>query len=147
MSERGDQTGSDTNGQSRPKPLTARQERLAAALAGGRKDAEACRECRVGVTTLRNWRLGNPGFTQRIRELQRELVDRAVARLAELMAGKALDALTERLSRTDPKTGALMVGLDDIKACFEIFVHTTNAAELKQRLELLEAAMRSRRQR
>jgi hypothetical protein len=125
--------GSETN----RKGLTARQVRLAACIASGMTDAAACRQCRVGVTTLWTWKK-QPAFRERIAELQRELVERAVHRLSDLMAGKALDALTDRLDRTDPETGERVTTLPDICAAFELFINVTNAADLKARIEELE---------
>jgi hypothetical protein len=147
MSDRLNLTGVNANGQSRPTPLSARQERLAVALAAGQRDTEACRVCRVGLTTLRNWRLGNPLFTARVRELRTLMVETAINRLADLMCGKALDALTARLSRVHPETGELVVSLDDIKAAFELYCGVTSASEVQSRLELIEQAVRGRKAR
>jgi hypothetical protein len=113
--------------------LSARQERVAAAIAAGRTVAAASRECRAGTTTIWRW-LKQPAFRQRIEALRRELVDRAVGRLADMMAGTAADTLRKLL---DAKSDS--VRLDSVKAVYELFVNVTNAAELKARIEQLEA--------
>jgi hypothetical protein len=118
------------------KKLTARQERIAAAMAAGRIDADICREFKVAVSTLWLWKK-QPAFRQRIEELRHQLIDRSIGRLSELMAGKALDVLDKRLDKKD-EDGNCAAGLDDVKAAFELFVGITNAAELKARLEELE---------
>jgi hypothetical protein len=89
------------------------------------------------MTTLYTW-LKDPAFRAKVDELRNELVDRAVGRLAELMAGQALDALTSRLRRKDAETGELVAGLDDIKAAFELFANLSTVADFKARLEKLE---------
>lgn len=117
--------------------LTERQEAVAACLAIGRTVNAAARECKVGACTIWRW-LKVPEFKGRVDELRKELTDRAIGRLADLMAGKALDVLTKRLDAKD-KTGKTTATLDDVKAAFDLFLSTTNAAELKARLEALEA--------
>jgi hypothetical protein len=124
-------TGSEKNG-----TVSARQERVAACLAAGMTKSRAARECRVGLVTIWTW-LKQPVFRERIAELRRELVDGAIGRLADMMSGLALDALRERLEAKD-ENGHPTVTLDDIKATFELFLHTTNAADLKARIEELE---------
>jgi hypothetical protein len=74
------------------KPLTARQERMAAALASGMTDAAACRQCRVGVTTLWSWKK-RPEFRGRVAELRRDLTDRTLGLLAEASAEAVLTLL------------------------------------------------------
>jgi hypothetical protein len=119
------------------KKLTPRQERMAACLAAGKSKVDACRDCRVGMTTVYDW-LRLPAFRERIEELRKELTDRAIGRLADLMAGKALDKLNDRLDRTDPETGEASVTLEDIRAAFELSINLQNAADLKARIEDLE---------
>jgi hypothetical protein len=86
-------------------------------------------------------------FRERIAELRRELVDRAIGRLSELMAGQALDVLTQRLEGQDTRTGKPTATLDDVKAAFELFINVTDAADLKARIEQLEQANQPRRAR
>jgi hypothetical protein len=115
------------------KPLSARQEKLAACLASGMRPGEACDHCNVGTTTLWEWKK-LPAFTERIAQLRKELVDRAIGRLSEMMAGRAADALLKLLeSKSDS------VRLDSVKAVFDLFINTSNAAELKARIDALEA--------
>jgi hypothetical protein len=128
---------SSKNPETNQKKLTARQERIAAAMAAGRIDADICREFKVAVSTLWLWKK-QPAFRQRIEELRHQLIDRSIGRLSELMAGKALDVLNKRLDKKDPDTGETSATLDDVKAAFELFVGIKNAADLQSRLEELE---------
>jgi hypothetical protein len=120
-------------------PLSARQEHMAAALASGSTVARACRECRVGINTVYKWKK-LPAFNERVAELRRETVDRAIGRLSDMMAGAAADKLLKLL---DAKSESLQ--LDAVKAVYELFINVTNAAELKARIEQLEANQRRRR--
>jgi hypothetical protein len=88
------------------------------------------------MTTLYTWQK-DPAFCAKVDELRNELVDRAVGRLADLMAGKALDVLTARLDRTDAETGAPTAGLDDVKAAFDLFGGLRSNTELKEKLDRL----------
>jgi hypothetical protein len=54
------------------------------------------------------------------------------------MAGLSLDVLTRRLEAKDEETGEPRATLDDVKTVFELFINTTNAADLKARIEELE---------
>jgi hypothetical protein len=114
--------------------LTIRQERVAALIAAGRTINAACRECKVGVSTAHRWKVECPGFLQRIAELRAELTDRAIGRLADLMGGAAADQLQKLLAA---KSEGLQ--LDAVRTVFELFISATNAAELKSRIERLEA--------
>jgi hypothetical protein len=113
--------------------ISARQEVVAACLAAGQTMAATARECRVGVTTIWVWKK-QPPFRERLAELRQELVDCAVGRLADMMAGKAADALAKLL-----RAKSEGVRLDSVKAVYELFVNVTNAADLKARIEQLEA--------
>jgi hypothetical protein len=117
--------------------LSARMDRVALALAEGWTKARTVRECRVGKTTIDRWMSQEP-FRQRVDQLRRQIVDRAVGRLSGLMAKEALNALTARLRRKDAETGELAAGLDDIKAAFELFANVSTVADFKARLEKLE---------
>src|SRR5262249_62391363 len=79
--------------------LAARQERVAALLAAGWKVAAAAREVGAGKTTVWAW-LRQEDFRKRIDELRRELLDAAIGKLADLMAGQAGAVLGESL---DPR--------------------------------------------
>jgi hypothetical protein len=118
--------------------LSPRQENLASLLAAGWTHARAARECRVGTTTLYRW-LKDPAFRARVAELRTELVDRAIGRLADLMGHRAADTL-EMLLGAKCDT----VKLDSVKAVFELFLQTTNAADLKARIEALESCQPKR---
>lgn len=113
--------------------LSARHEQAASLLASGRTKAETCRLARVGKTTLFRW-LKDPTFRERVAELRQEIVDRAVSRLADLMAGKAVDTLTGLLTE---KSAA--VRLDSVKAVFDLFVNVTDATDLRQQVEEFKA--------
>ncbi len=117
-----------------PPVLTERQEQVALLLATGHTVAAASRECRVGATTIWRWLREDRSFSARVSELRAELTDRAVGRLADLMATTAADALTGLLGA---KSEA--VRLDAVKSVYELFINVTNAAELKARIEQLEA--------
>jgi hypothetical protein len=117
--------------------VSARQERVACCLAAGYAVAKAARECSVGETTIWAW-LKQPAFRERVAALRRELVDRAVGRLADLMANDAADALAKLLNAKSDS-----VRLASVRSVFELFVNVTNAAELKDRIEKIEAAQRS----
>ena len=114
--------------------IPERQEQVAALLASGYTQARACRECKVGATTVNRW-LKDPAFQQRVSELRRQLTERAIGRLADMMAGEALDTLRKLLARSKSDT----VKLDAVRTVFEKFLDVTNAAELKDRIERLEA--------
>src|SRR5262245_24669273 len=113
--------------------ISARQERVAACLASGYTKVRASRECRVGTTTIDRW-MEMPAFRERIADLRKELTDRAIGRLAEMMAGAAADTLAKLLDAASDS-----VRLDTVKAVYDLFVNVTNAAQLKARIEQLEA--------
>jgi hypothetical protein len=117
----------------RNQTISARQERVATCLATGQPVARAARECRVGECTIWAW-LKQPPFRERVSELRRELTDRAIGRLADMMAGAAADTLLKLLEAKSDS-----VRLDSVKAVYDLFVNVTNAAELKARIEQLEA--------
>lgn len=117
-----------------PQPLSDRQERVAVMLAAGRTVAAVSRECKVGPTTIWRWLREEAAFSGRVSELRAELTDRAIGRLADLMATTAADALKGLLGA---KSEA--VRLEAVRSVYELFVNVTNAAELKSRIEQLEA--------
>ena len=69
--------------------LTARQEKVAAALASGSTKAQASRECRVSTVTIWVW-MKQPAFKERIEELRKELNNRVLGLLAEAAATAVL---------------------------------------------------------
>jgi hypothetical protein len=124
---------SNSKGSKLNERVSARQERVATCLAAGYPVARAARECRVGECTIWGW-LKQPAFRERVSELRKELTDRAIGRLADMMAGAAADTLLKLLEAKSDS-----VRLDSVKAVYELFVNVTNAADLKDRLERLEA--------
>jgi hypothetical protein len=74
--------------------LSARQDRVATALAAGRTKAAAARECGVGKVTIWRW-LKDPAFRERVAEIRRALLDRAIGRLADVIAGARAPASQE----------------------------------------------------
>lgn len=127
-----------SNDPSRKLTLTARQDRVAALLATGRTVAAAARE--VGVSTVTIWAWHKlPHFKERVTEYRRELTDRAIARLADMMASTAADTLQELAS--NPEVSA-STRLDAAKSIYDIFVNVNNAQELQARIEQLEANQR-----
>lgn len=116
-------------------PVTNRQERVASCLACGSTIAAASRSCKVSQTIIHRW-FKQPAFKRRVAELRNELTNRAIGRLADLMAGKAADALTSLLEDSSSEE----VRLNAIKATYDLFVNVTSAAELRGRIEQLEAS-------
>lgn len=116
--------------------LTPRQVNAAALLAIGTSRAEVCRKIKCSTATLYDW-LKQQSFRDKVDELRNEVVDRAIGRLADLMAGKAIDKLIERLDRTDPDTGVTAATLDDVKAAFDLFGGLKSNTELAAKLDKL----------
>jgi hypothetical protein len=112
--------------------LSSRQESVALAIASGRTVAAAARESRVACSTLWQW-LQQPEFRARVAELRRQVTDRAIGRMADAMAGAALDALLKLLTA---KSAAIR--LDAARSIFDLYVGTVNATELRARVEELE---------
>src|SRR5262245_38416188 len=71
-------------------PLAPKQEMLAMALASGSSLHEAARSNGVGLTTAKRWLSEQPAFAERVRELRREMTERAAGVLAEAMTEAAL---------------------------------------------------------
>ncbi len=120
--------------------ISGRQEAAAALLAAGHSVAHTARQCDTSTVTIWRWKK-SAEFQQRIEEIRTQTTDRAVGRLAEMMAGKALDKLNDRLDRIDPKTKKPAANLDDIKAVFELFGGLKSNLELQQKLDRLLAQM------
>jgi transposase-like protein len=70
--------------------LNPKQEIAALALASGRTLQEAAQQADVGETTLKRWLADQPEMRDRVRELRRDLTDRAAGILAEAMTEAAL---------------------------------------------------------
>lgn len=117
-----------------PDELTDRQERVAVLLATGHTVAAASRECKLGTTTVWRWLREDGPFPARVAALRKELTDRAVGRLADMMATSAADSLRGLLGA---KSEA--VRLDAVRAVYDLFINVINAADLKARIEQLEA--------
>jgi hypothetical protein len=113
--------------------LPIRQERMASLLAAGRTKAAAAREARVAVVTIYEW-LKNPAFRARVEELSHDLWDQAINRLRDMMAGVALDKLKGLLSSENES-----LRLEAVKVIYEVLMGMTSAADLKARIEALEA--------
>jgi hypothetical protein len=75
---------------------------------------------------------------ERVAELRKELTERAIGRLADMMATTA----AETLARLATSAKSEQVQLDSAKAVYELFINVTNSADLKSRLEQMEAEMR-----
>jgi hypothetical protein len=118
--------------------LSARQERCAALLAAGWRVTDVAKECKASRVTLWTWTTQVPAFRARVDQLRKEITDRAVNRLADLLAGKALDVLEARLDARDEETGLPVSTVGDVKAVAETLINLTNAADLKARIEALE---------
>src|SRR5262245_34995841 len=116
--------------------ISARQERAAVCIAVGKTVAATAREVGLNAATIWGW-YKQPPFTERIEELRKEITDRAIGRLADLMAGKAVDKLIERLDRVDPETGQTSATLDDIKAAFDLFGGLKSTTDLQAKLDRL----------
>src|ERR1700735_4931531 len=110
MSER---KPTETNGK-----ISARQEQLGLLLAMGEKDKTACKECKVGVTTLWRWKK-LPAFMSRIEELRKEISQRGIDRLANIFTNDALNVLVARLNAKDEK-GNHTASVADVQTAAEI---------------------------
>jgi transposase-like protein len=117
----------------RNRRVSNRQERVAAALASGRTVAAAARDCQVNEGTIWEW-MKQSGFKDRVAELRQLLTDRTIGRLADLLAGSALDTLVQLLNAESDN-----LKLETVKTLFEQFIAVTNSVDLKARLEALEA--------
>jgi hypothetical protein len=121
--------------------ISARQERVAVELASGRSIAAAARDCHVATTTIWVWLQQQP-FKDRVAELRQSLTDRTIGRLADLLAGDALNTLVQLLHAESDN-----LKLETVKTLFEQYIAVTNAVDLKARLEALEANQPSRKSR
>lgn len=129
------QAMSKKNSSERNGTLNNRQEAVAACLAAGWTVKRSGEECKVGKVTIFSW-LKQPAFKERVSELRKELTDRAIGRLADLMAGTATTALEKLLTDAEGITPG--VRLESVRTVFEMFLQTTSASEMKDRLEALE---------
>jgi hypothetical protein len=116
--------------------LSARQERVAAALASGSPVAQVSRDCRVGTATIWAW-LKLPRFKDRVADLRRQLVDAALGRLSELL-GKAGDTYARLLDASDTPP---RIKLDTANAVLDRFVGISNFTELRTEIDNLKAQL------
>ena len=114
-------------------------ETLAVALAAGQTVRDAARTAGVAERTAhRRW--ADPEFRRRVDELRGQMVDRAIGRLAQLAAGKALDVMEACLDRRDPETGELVANRKDVDTVLNNLVNLRNHTELKMAIDDLKAA-------
>jgi hypothetical protein len=116
--------------------LSARQERVAAALAAGSSVAQVSRDCRVGTATIWAW-LKVPRFKDRVADLRRQLVDTALGRLSELLV-KAGDTYARLLDAADTPP---RIKLDTANAVLDRFVGISNFTELRTEIDNLKAQL------
>ena len=120
--------------------LSPRQESAALALASGRTLEVASRESGAGVTTIKTWQTTAPAFKQRVRDLRRELTDRAAGRVADAMTA-AVNTLVELCLNGKTETTRL-------KAADSLLTHgpqLNGLAELEARLAELELPLPGRK--
>jgi hypothetical protein len=113
--------------------LSARQDAVAVAIACGKTVKNAAASIGAGESTVWAWHK-QLAFRNRLAELRRELVNRTLNRLADAMAGKALDRL---LSLVDSDSSVMQ--LHAVREIFDRYVAVEQAAELRARIEQLEA--------
>jgi hypothetical protein len=70
--------------------LTPRQEAVAACLAAGWSLTGAARQHNVGASSVYRWFSDVPAFKKRIEELRAMLLERGIAKLANLISHKAV---------------------------------------------------------
>jgi hypothetical protein len=115
----------------------ARKELLALELAKGATVRDACKAVGVPERTAHFWR-SEPSFGDRVKELQAELFEVAVARLAAVN-GKAADKIGELIDSDDQKTA-----LAASKAALELGRVLRSAGEENERLEAIEKLLLQR---
>ncbi|WP_145243479.1 hypothetical protein [Urbifossiella limnaea] len=86
------------------------------------------------MQTVYTWKR-SPAFNARVAALRRDLTERALGRLSDMMAGAALDRL-QKLFRAKNEG----VQLEAVKTVYELFLQVTSTVELRTRIEELEAA-------
>jgi transposase-like protein len=121
-----------------PNRLSPKQEALALALASGATLQEAAGRHGVGLSTAKGWLADNPALRERVRELRRELTERAAGVLAEGMT-EAAQAL-RRLLRS--KSEAVQ-----LKAAEALLAHgreQNSLADLQAEVDELRAATAGR---
>jgi hypothetical protein len=148
MTDSRERLGETGGGRKKPVPpggvgyrSTAAREIVAAGLAAGRTVAALSRASGVSERAIRRWR-AEPAFAARIAEIRKEIMDRTVGRLSDLLASKGVDVIEGRLDARDAKTGRPTATIADVKEVVEIFTGVTSVAELKSRIEAIEAAQR-----
>jgi transposase-like protein len=119
--------------------LTPKQEAVALAMASGLSLQDTARQAGVGETTVKRW-LRGPALVQRIRELRRELTDRAAGRLADAMT-TAVNTLVDLCVNGETETTRL-------KAADSLLTHgpqLNGLAELEARLAELDQPLPGRK--
>jgi hypothetical protein len=111
---------------------------LLVALAGGSTLREAAHAAGLGERTVAR-RLADPDFRRRVRDVQAEMVGRALAKLTDGMAAAA-DTLRQLL-----RARSESVRLGAARALLELTGKVREAAELEQRLRALEERLADRR--
>jgi hypothetical protein len=119
-----------------PQPLSARQQRVALALAGGASVARAARRCEAGERTVRRWLKERPDFAAEVGRLRTELFDRAIGRLSRF-AGKGARELGKLLASSDER-----VRLGAAKALVALAMQSREAGELAEKVDELERLLR-----
>jgi hypothetical protein len=124
--------------QSEPK-LTAKQEIAALSLAMGGRLAEAAAAAKVKERTVKAWHSTLPHFKRRIADLQHDMVNRAMAILADNAASAALTIATFAKEPMPPLTR--------LKSAFkllELLLRYREQCDLAQRVKVLEDKKRSK---
>jgi hypothetical protein len=83
------------------KQLNPKQELLALSLASGSSLQDAVEKHGIGLSTAKEWLSDSPAFAARIRELRRQLTERAAGLLADAMADAALTLKKLLSSKSD----------------------------------------------
>jgi hypothetical protein len=120
--------------------LPGKRERAAVALASGHSVRGAAGAVGIGERTLYRWR-DDPAFAQRVRDLQAELVRRAVGRLSRAMP-KAAVKLRKLLASESEKIQLAAAG-----KLLESGLKLRDQVDLEERLAALERQAAQRRER
>jgi hypothetical protein len=86
-------------------------------------------------------------FRDRIAELRKELTERTISRIADLLAGVGCDVIEARLNRVIEKDGqsVMLATIEDVERVASLLVGLKSAGEIQSRLDALEASARSKR--
>jgi hypothetical protein len=108
-------------------------EALLVALACGATVTSAARSAGISVRTAHR-RLGQAGFQERLREMRRDMLQRA----ADMLTAMALDS-TKKLHSLQDENVPPGVRLGAIRTIFEFSLRMREQSELAERLTALEA--------